>query len=384
MRKVPTILTLCIAGVLAAGDDGPVSAPGPAPKETRAAYPHAGISLTVPPGFALHAPAEPFGLLYAMHADKNEPTSLTLAAVPVSDEATLEKVADEFLADLKRDLAFKDVTCRRRVPMKLGDLDGLAEALSYTCRGDQLASARLLTIRSAKGTDGAARRFCYVLGVEGLPGDSARLPDLLGQVVDTVKLTEPKSPGELPLGDPMPAVGEPRLGYALRPLSGWHIARRYGGVVLAQRDYRRGVDATLQIDVETMPADLTACGCIDQSLQDAAQQAGGAEYTTLERKDMVQGEWPSHQCVVRPEAPTTRPAKNDDAESPKRPARMLIVHRTVCGPRLTPNTRRVYSVVLVYPDSDVERAKAIMERHAKGLTIEGPAGMPATKGDAGG
>ena len=120
MRK---LYVLGAIGLLAATiGPGPAWSAEPAPltMDEPVELLQAGISLALPEGFTAQPLIEPYQMLRAARIERNDfRQAVTLLAFPVAPETTAETFADEMIADIRRQLAFRNVTQLKATPMPI-------------------------------------------------------------------------------------------------------------------------------------------------------------------------------------------------------------------------------------------------------------------------
>ncbi len=421
-------ITVCAAGlamVLSTGTAGAADA------AARLDYPHAGISLSLPAGFATMAPQEPSVVCHAAPEGGAGRLAMTLSVMPVAPGSTPEGMGDGLLAELQANPDFSGVERLKRLPASIAGRPGRLEVLSYTAHGEETVATRGLFVREI--SDDVT--LGYVLTVEALRENSGAVSGVLRPVLGSLELSKVRAPRELSLGTLGEAVSDLKPGYRVRCPHGWYVVRPMGGVEMAQADLLRGGLLARWIGVRASKAGEgeTAAGLLDEYIR-VAKRARGVRYETVSTGPAELAGHTGVQRIVRPvlprpesaeppggepapalpgepagageEAPgtvtlpslepepsagpdsATEPEPDPEADAdakpepepasePARPAEeelTLVVHRAVVVD--TAAGRRAYSLMLICC-GEPERAENLMGELAKGFELIEPAGDAA-------
>jgi len=352
----------------------------PPPAARAVTYPHAGIALVLPEGFAVQPNSDPFVVLRAVRPAEGTPMqAVSLAAYSVAPKITTEAYADAIAEQLKADLAFRNLESLNKTPMPVAGLTGSAWRMRYTYRDMDTVAARLYFIRDLK--NGPAR-ICYVLTVEATPALEETLLPTLADVIKSVQFVPVQSPTDLPLDAAGPPIVDKARGYTMRPPAGWFAGRGPAGAFLGQADYRKDGQTTLMAYVltEKAPSDADIAAATERFAERALEQArrrGLAAEVHKKGKAELDGfagwQFVLLQKPIPASQPTSGPSEEPAAETapaevPAPPQEVTLVHRSVCVP-VAPDASRIYSLVLIAHDVPPEQAMAVMNGLAKGLDI---------------
>ncbi|MHC4982311.1 MAG: hypothetical protein ACYTF6_03980 [Planctomycetota bacterium] len=347
-------------------------------------YPHAGISLKLARKYVCHAPNVPMVLQATAGSPDAKAASISLTVIPAADGETPESKADDMIAALRRNVAFRDIRVVKRQEMEFAELPGRAVLLSYTCRGESCRAAVGLLIREL--SEGQVR-ICYVLSVETPERHKDRLTLTFGDVIKSIRLSEVRHPSALAAGELGESIEDYRLGFSIRAPHGWSVARRYGGVVLVQADYLLGGELAFKavVQVAEAPPEISAKAYVEESLS-AGRRKGEIEVIRAGPADL--GELSGYQVILRPLAkaepatrpatrpatqpatrPATRPASQPATEPAEAEAEVLIVQRAACVPGPEEKKALAYSLGLICRGVSAERAAEIMAKLASGFRL---------------
>lgn len=410
MRQKAIHVWVVSAAIAACAAAACAQSPGRAAKPRPLEYPHAGIALAVPRGFAPCPAAGAYDIMRAVRKQNERAVQgVTLSAYCVAEKVTADLVADDMLQRLKDDLAFRRVRLLKKTPMTVAGIRAAGRKIRYTLRGEETIAARVYFIRALPGT---RVRICYVLTVEAVAEKDGDLLRVLGETIKTVTLTSPRHPAAIPverLGEP---VKDYKRGYGVRPPAGWFATVTPLGVRMGQVDYLLGgqLMPTVDVMVGAVPPARTAEACAKEAMQLAIGAAveSGLTATVLSQGPAKLGVVAGYQFVlrqaVRPK-PAMAPAdKNAQAQPPVPPVPVLIVQRTICarpparprpasrpghpgapGPATQPTTKPTrrfsYSLVLITQGVKPAAAAAMMDKIAPGFELfcpDEPLPAPAT------
>ncbi|HDZ20645.1 hypothetical protein LCGC14_0274500 [marine sediment metagenome] len=349
----------------------------------------AGISLALPEGFTAQPLAEPYQMLRAARTERGDVRqAVTLLAFPVAPETTAEAFADEMIADLQRQLAFRDVTQLKAAPMPIAGRPGHARMVSYSHDGQEAVAAWAVLIRPMP-TAGIA--ICYMLWVESPAEHRQEVLPALGSIVKTVVLRTVTSPMRLTAVE----LGEPIVlesaGCSIRPPAGWYVVVQPDFVEMGQLDFTRGgvVSPVARLRVQPAPADAKSLTGSQQSLamvrRIAAQfgdraklvhegpaKLGGSdsqEFIMLCTSPVDASSQPTAttQATTQPATqPTTGPAAGGDSG----PAiSVCIAQRALSVPTAGADDARTYFLTLICETDDVGAVRAMMAKLAEGFAL---------------
>lgn len=370
-------------------------------------FPHVGVALSVPEGFQLQQPDEQRLVMRSVLKDGEKAgMAITLLAFLVDGETTTETFAKRMVDDLRAELAVRRLEVLKETPMPVAKLQGKAQLLAYTYRGEKTTSAVVCFIRELTSP---TVRICYLLRIEAPEKRAVKVLPIFGEVVKSVSLTEVRHPADSPFDPTGPATVDLRGNFSIRLPVRWFVRQTATGIAAGLSDYLRGglPIPALQVAVIDVPPQMTSQDCGKAWLATARK---GAYETGL--KDEVLSEGPAtlggvaaHEFVLLQSAVpqtqpptatapagTTGPAATAPATAtaptaasapatatqPAEGAKSIITaQRTACV--LGPAGRgRSYSLVLIYPGGDGKAARAMLEKLAAGFSLrKAPTSRPA-------
>ncbi|MFW6133400.1 MAG: hypothetical protein ACOC8F_05840 [Planctomycetota bacterium] len=356
-----------LAGLAASavGEDASHTATDDAPG-VRVDLPHAGVSLTLPPGYATVAPEEASGLLRAApDSEYASPVGISLSAVWTPEAVTTAACADRMLAELRENIDFRDVQRLTRAEARIAGRPGVLEVLSYVARGEATVAMRGLWLRELPD----APDVCYVLSVETLADNRSALVSVFRPLLKSLRMSELRSPTTLPVRSCGAAVTDLELGYRLEVPLGWYVARRYGGAVLAQTDYLAGgmPARRASVTVARGRADETADSFFDLAAR-RAERLYGVEMATVSSEATELDGRAAKQRVLQ---------VADGTASEGAAGNATVVHRVALVGEGA--ARRGYSLTVMARTDDVEAAKRVADGVAGGFVFveRGAATRPA-------
>ncbi|MDY6914429.1 MAG: hypothetical protein SVT52_08245, partial [Planctomycetota bacterium] len=201
-------------------------------------FPHAGIALSVPKGFEDQPLAELSDVMRAVLIEANEPVrAVTLTAVAVAADYTVDAFAEAQLAELKQNLVIRKLKVLSKTQLSVCGVTGTAWLMSYSFRGIETIAARAYFIRDWPR---AKLRICYMLTVEAPAEKQTFILPTLGEVIKTVTLSAPLHPYEVKLAGTGSVKKDHARGYSIRVPAGWFTNLSDTGMLLGQMDYLLG------------------------------------------------------------------------------------------------------------------------------------------------
>lgn len=342
-------------------------------------YPHAGIAMATPADFQPQPLTSAFDIVKVQMLEDGKPAqAVTLSAFPVGPKTTPDDFAEAKVAELRKNLAIRQFTVVKKVPMPVANLPGTALRMSYTFRGIETVGIQAYFLRELKNAD---TRICYLLTVVCSAKRESRLIPILGSVVRSVRLIAvhhsviPDSPV---LGDPLEDYEK---GFCIRPLRGWYIGKSMLGAEMGQIDYLLG--GVPMFWAQLVATDATADAMNSEAC--AKQYLGLTQATAAQRQQSCEvisqgpsrlGRAAAYDFVLRQSAgkepALTRPAGE------KSPA-TVIVQRTACIPRGPLELPKVYVLIVTVQGDQVKPAKDLMEALSGGFAPLGQGPPAATQ-----
>lgn len=396
MARLWTLL-IPLAAVQALGTGGAYAAAAPAggppagagtiamdePKD----YPRAGVTLALPKGFELRAPSSPWDIVDAAVMENGHPArAVTFSAFSMAAGGTIEDFAEGQMAELKKNLAIRNLKLMRKTDMTVAGIKGAARLLSYTFRGISTMAAQAYFLREVAGTKISV---CYLLTVVCTADSQGKLLPILGEVVKSVQLTKVQHPDlQAATAKLDKAVESPKVGVAVRPPAGWYATSFPAGVSMCQVDYliHNMALPSMNLMVGLATADAaTSEACSKRNLAIAKSTATEHKQTAKVLSDEAckLGKLPAWQFVLMESSVA---AATDDGKHTS----LVLVNRTACGPADGAPAPKVYVLFLTARAEDAKAAVALMDAVAAGFeTIQvttqpataptsGPASGPAT------
>ena len=390
MRKLYVLGAIC----LLAATMGPAPAwsdePAPLTMGQPVELPQAGISLALPKGFTAQPLTEPYQMLRATRTERDDVRqAVTVLAFPVAPETTAETFADEMIADIRRQLAFRNITQLKATPMPIAGRPGHARMVGYSHDGQEAVAAWAVLIRPMSS---AGIAICYMLWVESPAERRQEVLPALGAIVKTVVLRTVTSPMRLTAAE----LGEPivlqRAGCSIRPPAGWFAVIQGDFVEMGQLDFTRGgvMSPVARLQVQPAPADAKSLTCSQQSLamvrriaaefgdraelvHEGPANLGGSdsqEFVLLCTSALDASTQPTAatQAATQPATqPTTEPTAGGDSG----PAiSVCIAQRALCVPAAGgDNDARTYFLTLICETDDVGAVQAVMAKLAEGFAM---------------
>ncbi len=329
-----------------------------APAKVR--YPHAGVAVAVPEGFTAQRPEETYDVLALDRHDARGQVelALTLAALPVAPQATLESFAQG--VSQQRALAVRNLQAEPAEETTVAGRPARRQRFGYSFRGEPRLAERIVLLAEVEGEP--AYRMGYLLTAEGHPAAEAELSAALDALAGSLELFAPEHPGAAPLAADPVAVGE--LGFSLRLPAEWKIERAGRSFRAYQVDYRLGGQPYPVLTVTVLAAGEPALTAQERS----AQAVAGAQALLADQGFEVLAEGPATlggqeaYRVVSRLAPESGPL--------------------ACAQYWAVRTGQAYSVSLCGPILDGEHPTARLEPMAASLVetftfTDAPATAPA-------
>ncbi len=353
---------LCVAMAAAVACAGP-SAGAEVRMAKGVLYPHVGLTLGVPEGFVSRVCVEPYDAMRAvLHEGNKTVQGITVSVFPVGKTKTHAQFAEAMIADMKENLAVRQVKVLKTAEVRIAGLAGTGCRIQYAFRGVRTTAARVFFTRDVPATGG---RLCYVLTIESSPKHEETLLPILDGVMKSCALSPIRRPGELTVSELNPVVEAPEHGFALCPPRGWYVAATRVGLEVAQTDYTTGgmPTATLQVTVRPTPEGGTSKGLAQRHLARATKAFPAA-------KAIWQGEVDlngraGYQFVLHQEPQPVKPppSSNGGSKPPaKKGAAVTLVQTVLCVPASGKRPGKTYDLVLLCHGGKAETARATMAR----------------------
>lgn len=329
-------------------------------------YPHAGISLAIPMGFQLQNVREPYDVMRAVfQEDLKALQAVTLSVYPVAQKVTADGFAEAMVAELKKVLAIRHLTIKKKIAIRVAGTDGTACTLKYTFRGVKTLAGRVYFIREFKNA-GKKIRLCYVLTVESGPEKKGTLLPILGEVMKTLQTKALNRPVNMPISVFGQVHMDDRNGFFIRPPLGWSITPLPAGAVLTQTDYIQGESATPIVRVTVGELSEAA-----SSKDEAVKYLNIARKTFLGVKVLKQepvklAGREAYQFVLRyvpPKKPSSKPILKTDSDKTNETAPpVIILQRVLCIAGEKEKAGKSYSIVMICQGG---KAKTLMQNMDK-------------------
>ncbi|MGB2820681.1 MAG: hypothetical protein WBF17_06840 [Phycisphaerae bacterium] len=340
-------------------------------------YPHAGVSLASPKGFKPRSLSDPYDVMNAVVLEGDRPVqSVKLSAFPVGEGVTAEQFAAARMAELKKNLAIRQLKPIKTVPISVAGIKGIAGTMTYTFRGMNSIAAQVHFIRDVKS---AKIRICYLLTVECLLERQAQLLPTLGAVIKSVELTSVRHPDVSAPLEPGEPVQDFELGYSIRQPRRWYAVKSAIGTEMGQVDYLLGGEPmpsarllVRPVSGEGTTSEAVAKQCLNVARTVAVKRKQTCDVTS-EGPASLAG-LPAWQFVLL-HSSKKQPALPGGTNSPESVA---IVQRTVCVAAGEGKPSKAYMLTLTARGEDAKAAEALMTALAGGFSLIGPATQPAT------
>jgi hypothetical protein len=362
MKKVVVILALVRAALAGAAE---------VKMEKPREFPHAGISIALPVGFAPRSLTGDYQVLQASRMRGATATqSISLSAFPAGARATAETFSNMLLDNLKRDLAIRHLKQTGKETVKIAGLDAVARCLTYTHRGEPIAARGGVFIRDAAGPGGRKARIAYVLTVEVGQAEAGSLDGLFRAAIATAKMADIKRPADLKIDPKGPFLKDFKSGVAMRLPAGWTGGRNELGLSMGQADYMLdGIySPAVQVVSLAVSGRMTAEEC-GKTAVDREKRAGiGIEI--LEKGESVLAGIKGFQFVLRKRPPMPDSAPKDAKGGPG----VIEIRRMICVPLEKEEDEEEqqanhYALIMTVHECEPARAKKIMDTVAGGFSI---------------
>ncbi len=345
--------------------------PAPFPAARSIALPQAGMTLTLPAGFIRQSLGEEFQLLRAARfADDVPVQGLTVLAFPVMAGTTADQFAEEMLADMQQQLAFRGIEELGGGPAELAGSLGHRRVVDYVHRGQSATAAWVIAVRPM--TEDLS--ICYVLWVESPTDRSEEVEPTLEEVVASVTLGEVTSAAE----GGITAVYERHVladaGCAIRRPARWFAVASVDRVEMGQIDFTRGgvVSPVARLQAEET-TETESMSCSQKSLVLARQMAHqiGDNVEVVHQGPADLGDYDSFEFVLVC-TPLSQPTTDEAATAPAEdvlPTPVCIAQRALCLPPDESGVSRSYYLTLICETDSVEAVRAMMEKLAGGFEL---------------
>jgi len=341
-------------------------------------YPHAGVSMALPPGFETHIVPDSFTVVRAgMLIGKQPIQAVTLRALCVGPKTTASEFADDSEKDLESRLSVRKFQpSKKSVAIKVAGITGVARVLKYSYDGVPTAAANVFFIRELKG-DGL--RICYALTVEVVARHEKSLLPTLGKVLKSIKLTTVQSPASIPVRLSERKLSDYRGGFSVRVPEGWYAGAVNGGVLLGQKNYLIGGANSPQIAILSSPTEPDASSqafagkAISKYLAAATKPDSGVEVLSHGRT-IVSGQ-NAYQYVLKLTyrvLPTTQPTGTTTTSKPADKGKAVKVGkieavRVVCRSDSSGKSVRAYLFALTCLESEAKFVTPWLDTLAAGF-----------------
>lgn len=374
-------VAIAIVLILSAATVG--AAPGEPPQMCEpVTFAHAGVSFSVPKGFAFAGTGGASDVATAILAIKDKPVqTVSLTARLFTGSPTAEAFAGAALKDMRTNrLAVRHLKVLKKTPITVGGVAGVGRRISYTFRGKKSVAAMACFVRPLKGMD---LTLCYMLTVETLPAHEARLLPVLDSVIKTVKLVPPAHPTSLPVETLAEPVASDDGDYTLRRPHGWYVVPNQGTVMVAQCDFLQQSFSSVRAWVAALPlrpgttAEQYVDGCITKGAHVAGKSPDYVRKLVSRRAAKLAGRKAQQFTVMLSPKPkpaaSSAPATSAPAVRQPEPRSQILVQRVICVPGRRPDKDLSYSLFLFHYSTDVQAAKAMIDKIAEGFSLAAPA-----------
>jgi len=354
-------------------------------------YPHAGIAVAVPEGFEMQRCTDPRDILTALRVQDTDPVqSVHLSGLVLDTKLSAKEFATERIDQLRKNLSVRNLELLRETSMPVAGVDGAAQRLRYTYRGEATEAASLAFVRPD------SPRICYLLSVECSSERADALLPVLGAVVKSISLIAVRRPTEIGIGKLGPAITDSRSAFRFAAPIGWFARQTNGQLVVGQMDYRRSDASTaslpfphMRIVVRNVDPGTDSKTSSEQSyregLQKIEQQSPQTEVKLVSKGPAKLADRPAYDHVLGlfPRSqPTSEPVSTQPAaKTPDRADEVIVIaQRTLCAE--SGGETRSYSLVLLCPCPPDRPgiARTMLEDLSKGFSMPGgPRTRPATQ-----
>ena len=343
-------------------------------------YPHVGLSLAVPEGFEASNCIEPYDAMRAVLLDGGKAAQgVTVSVFPVDKKKTHAQFAEAMIADMKENLAIRQVKVLKTAQVRIADQDGTGCRLQYLFRGVRTTAARVFFTRDAAATGG---RLCYVLTIESNAKHEESLLPVLDAVMKSFKLSTIRRPAELPVTALGPPFKVRQFAFGVSPPRGWYVVVLPGGLEITQTDYTAGGMPTtaLQITARKTPKGSSSKVLALVHLAKAVKAFPKAK--TLWQGEVTLVGLEAYQFVLHQEAQVAAPSSANGGKSTPaaKPTTMTLVQTVFCVPEEGKSPARTYDLVLLSHGGKADNVRSTMARIAGSFTLlDRPEPKPTTK-----
>jgi hypothetical protein len=291
--------------------------------------------------------------------------NITLMAYPYDKTQTVENFAASTLADLKANLAIRDLKVLSETPVQVAGLSGMARAMEYNFRGIDTATVTLIFARPLEQFKAAsplcADQIIYVLSMEVSKEHKDSLLTQLDMVVKSISLIPVQSPTDLPIDlKNQSFVKNFSHGIAMRLPQSWWSEISDDGIKMGRYDYLCNDNSPLlEVISVLVPNSLTAQACGQATIN--FDKKSGLSFDILQEGPVKISGKLGYQFVLRQnesQAPTTK-----SASQPSDPKDYIIqVRRLLCVPDRTPDKNRHYAFILTGFSADQKKLIDIMDQ----------------------
>jgi len=344
------------------------------------AYPHVGLSLAVPEGFEPIICVEPYDAMRAVLLDSAKAAQgVTVSVFPVDKKKTHAQFAEDMIADMKANLAVRQVKVLKTAQVRIAGQDGTGCRLQYLFRGVRTTAARVFFTRDVPATGG---RLCYVLTIESNPKHEESLLPVLDAVMKSFKLSAIRRPAELTVTVLGPPFKARHFAFSIRPPRGWYVVDLPAGLEITQTDYSAGGMPTtaLQITARKTPEGATSRALALGHLARATKAFPRAK--TLWQGEVTLAGLKAYQFVLHQEPKVAASSSAGEGKSTPaaKPTTMTLVQTAFCVPEKGKSPARTYDLVLLCHGGKADNVRATMARIAESFTLlDRPAPKPTTK-----
>jgi hypothetical protein len=371
--------------------------------------PNAGVNAALPAEATRHINTSPYQLLGGtlMDDEGNLLVSVALLAYPTHPNATAEEVADNIVAQMNQDLAFRQIEEDSREMITMGGLEAEQRVISYTYRGEAGLSSNTCALRhyAPAGID-----LCYVLKVDAPAENAEWIAPVVQAVLGSITFDAITPAACLPVGQLGEVVSLDEWGYTVSPPEAWCVSTDIdsGSIYMGMMDHTLGgeiMPAVLVVAAD-IDAETTAESCVESFLtwaQDNAEITGtevdilvqgpaclagqaGQQVVLLQRVPLVEVDEPAE------ETPAAQDAAPADADSDSQEGEeasvdeaameldpviveehldndLLVVYRVICVPARGEMPARSYSMTLICDLEDTCQASAFLDEVARGVSL---------------
>ena len=370
MRMLWVMLAAMVLAAGGAQADVGDAASGPA------TFPHAGISLSLPAGFEALPLMEMYQLVRAVRGDDDlVDEAIALMAIPMAGDATAEQFAEDMLADMQQQLAFRDVELLAGAEATLDGLAGQRRVVQYRQADNENVAAAAIVVRPL-GDSGQS--VCYLLMTECSADRREQAEALLDEVAATVAWTDVTSPMACETPDLAEPIELSAIGCAIRRPAGWFAVALPDFVEMGLIDFTVGGMTSPMVRLlarQTDPED-DAEAVSAESLAMAMQLAEeiGDQATVVSQGPATLGDHEGQEFVLLL-TPTGRPVAElqapdaGSAAAPQTPSSVVVMQRTVCVISDDGAEAVAYLLTLVCESDNVAAVEPIMDRVAEGFSF---------------